>query len=312
MPKVSIIVPVYGVEQYIDKCLKSLVNQTLKDIEMVIVNDGTKDNCQEIIDRYAKDDKRIKAVIKENGGQASARNMGIKLAKGDYLGFVDSDDWVEADMFEKLYNKAIEDDSDIVVCSAYMVTNDIKEKIEAINDDAGDTHKNYILTLTAPWNKLFKRELWIGNNIEFPEGIIYEDYAIIPTFVSHAKNISFVNDYLYNYLVRENSTMTQSKFNPKLRNILTASDLLFEKMDNNYFNEFEYLFFINIIREGYFRLRDIKDSDELISDMIDWYCEHFPKWKKNPYIRNKGFKYVQYSNLVTKKRFGMLNLLKKK
>ena len=106
--KVSIIIPVYGVEKYISKCLDSLVKQTLNDIEIIVVNDGTKDNSQKIIDKYVKKyPDKVKSFIKENGGQGSARNYGLKQANGDYIGYVDSDDYVELEMYEKLYNKAI-------------------------------------------------------------------------------------------------------------------------------------------------------------------------------------------------------------
>ena len=112
--KLSIIVPVYGVEKYIDKCLNSLVKQSLKEIEIIVVNDGTKDNSQKIIDKYVKKyPDKIKSYIKENGGQGSARNYGLKKTTGEYIGYVDSDDFVEKDMYKKLYNKAKENNYDM-------------------------------------------------------------------------------------------------------------------------------------------------------------------------------------------------------
>ena len=112
--KVSIIVPVYNVEKYLDRCLESLVNQTLRDIEILVVNDGTKDNSQKIIDKYAKMDSRVIPFKKKNGGLSDARNYALDKASGEYVGFVDSDDYVAKDMYEKLYNKAIEENADIV------------------------------------------------------------------------------------------------------------------------------------------------------------------------------------------------------
>ena len=123
--KVSIIIPVYGVEKYVSKCLESLVNQTLNDIEIIVVNDGTKDNSQKIIDKYVKKyPGKVKSFIKENGGQGSARNYGLKQANGDYIGYVDSDDYVELEMYEKFYNKAISDYLDIAICGNYYVSED--------------------------------------------------------------------------------------------------------------------------------------------------------------------------------------------
>ena len=115
--KVSVIVPVYNVEKFIDKCLNSLVNQTLKEIEIIVVNDGSPDNSQKIIDEYVKKyPDKIKSFIKENGGQGSARNMGMEKAVGEYISFVDSDDWLDLDTLEKMYFLAKKDKSDIVIC----------------------------------------------------------------------------------------------------------------------------------------------------------------------------------------------------
>ena len=119
--KVSVIVPVYNVEKYLRQCLDSLVNQTLKDIEIICINDGTKDNSVEIINEYVKKCPNIILINQENQGLGMARNNAMKHAKGDYIAFVDSDDWVDTDMYEVLYNKAIETDADIVECDYRMV-----------------------------------------------------------------------------------------------------------------------------------------------------------------------------------------------
>ena len=121
MVKVSVIVPVYNVYDYLGKCLDSLVNQTLKDIEIIVVNDGSPDNSEEIIDIYKKKYKCIKAYKKENGGLSDARNYGIKRAQGEYIAFIDSDDYVDTQMLEKMYQKAKKDNLDIVVCDVYNV-----------------------------------------------------------------------------------------------------------------------------------------------------------------------------------------------
>lgn len=122
MKKVSVIVPVYNVEKYLERCLNSLVNQTLQDIQIIVVNDGSPDNSQEIIDRFEKEyPDKLKGYIKENGGLSDARNYGMQFVEGEYVAFVDSDDYVDETMYEKLYNKAIEEDSELVVCGYYKV-----------------------------------------------------------------------------------------------------------------------------------------------------------------------------------------------
>ena len=122
MVKVSVIVPVYNTQKYLDKCLKSLSKQTLKDIEVIVVNDGSPDNSKKIISKYTNKYPNFKCYIKENGGQASARNLGLKKAKGEYIGFVDSDDYVELDMFEKLYYKAKQGNFDVVSCDINYIS----------------------------------------------------------------------------------------------------------------------------------------------------------------------------------------------
>ena len=164
--KVSIIVPVYGVEKYIDKCLDSLVNQTLKDIEIIVVNDGSLDNSQKIVDKYVKKyPKMVKSYIKKNGGQGSARNFGIKHSIGEYIGYVDSDDYVELDMYEKLYKKAKSKKYEIVVCGNYNVKEDYSSKIEDVFVSSYQTNlENSMFGKIAVWNKIYKRELIVDNN----------------------------------------------------------------------------------------------------------------------------------------------------
>lgn len=129
-PLVSIIVPVYNVEQYLPKCIESIINQTLSNIEIILVNDASTDSSGEIINEYAKKDKRITTIHKQNGGQGSARNEGLKIAKGKYVGFVDSDDWIDKDMYESLVSKAIKEDSNLVVCNRRVY--DVNGKLRII------------------------------------------------------------------------------------------------------------------------------------------------------------------------------------
>ena len=147
MAKVSIIVPVYNVEKYIEKCLKSLVNQTLKDIEIIIVNDGTKDNSQRIVDKYTKKYDFVKSYIKENGGLSSARNYGLKYANGEYIAFVDSDDYVDKDMYEIMYNKAKSNDFDVVVCNLKYIYDSSASLVSS-------TYHVYILLLLSTLSAL--------------------------------------------------------------------------------------------------------------------------------------------------------------
>ena len=198
MIKVSVIIPVYNVEIYIEKCINSLINQTLKEIEFIFVNDGSPDNSVSIIKKYQKKDKRIKLLEKENGGQASARNLGMKHAKGEYIAFVDSDDYVKENMYELMYNRAKKDNLDIVMCENYLVYNDrIEEKKNSIteNDEQIITPEKYITLSPSPCNKIIKKEYIEKCKFTFPEGIIYEDLASIPLLGLNNPKIVYIKVY---------------------------------------------------------------------------------------------------------------------
>ena len=166
MPKVSVIVPVYNVEKYLKKCAESLVNQTLPDIEIIFVNDGSTDSSKNIIEHYLKNySNKVKLVNKENGGLSSARNYGIPYATGEYIAFLDSDDYVELDMYDTLYNKAKENDFDMVECDF------IWEYPKKSKNDIGKTYNDRKEALekarVVAWNKLYKREIINNSNVLF-------------------------------------------------------------------------------------------------------------------------------------------------
>lgn len=215
MAKVSIIVPVYNVEKYLRKCLDSLINQTLKDIEIICVNDGSKDNSPKILEEYAKKDNRIIVINQENAGLSVARNSGIYIAKGEYIGFVDSDDWVDLDFFEKLYYSATSNDTDIAVGGIIRVTGIKKKKFlnfekETLTDNVNlkfelcdVPEKSYV------WNKIYKTEKLKEIGLEFEKGIFYEDCIFTPQALFYLGKIVTVPNIYYYYLRRGNSTVKQ-------------------------------------------------------------------------------------------------------
>lgn len=210
MPKVSIIVPVYNVEAYLEMCVESLTAQTLKDIEIILVDDGSPDNSGKMCDELAKTDSRIIVIHKENGGLSSARNAGIDIAKGRYLGFVDSDDWVEPDMFEHLLKLAEKYDADIVDCGMYKTS---ERKYCTLNtadeprvlDRSGAL--DIFFRITNPGinycvcDKIFKRELFDGQR--FTEGIIFEDidfnYRVLLKTSCYVESLAQKYYYFNNY-----------------------------------------------------------------------------------------------------------------
>lgn len=316
MVKVSIIVPVYNVEEYLPRCLDSLINQTLSDIEIIIVNDGSKDNSQKIIDKYKKKDKRIISLIKENGGQSSARNYGFKYASGEYIGYVDSDDWVSPNMYEEMYNIAKKNNDDIVICDFYNAYDDGKLiNMSSLIEESDDIIKGYIMSNPCPWNKIYKKELL--NDKYFPEGMIYEDYASNPLLAIKLKKVEYLKKRLYYYYIRDNSTMRISGFNDKFNDILKASKIITEKINTNieyhkYFEEYEALIIDNLLRDTYFRLKENKKAKKLLKDITLFIKDNYPKFMKNKYIKSKGVKYRIITYLIYKRNYKLLNLISRR
>ena len=210
MNLVSIIVPVYNTSKYLEKCLYSLINQTIKNIEIIVVNDGSTDNSLEIINKIAKEDKRIKVYNKKNGGLSSARNYGIEKSTGKYIGFVDSDDYVRKDMYEILKKNLEDNSADMSICRWYLVENEIKrecnfktENIVLNSEDAinvllsHSSFDNFVVT------KLYKRELF--DYIRFDEGKLLEDLLIMYKLINKSRLISLCSEPLYYYVQRNNS-----------------------------------------------------------------------------------------------------------
>lgn len=210
--KVSIIVPIYNVQAYLRECLDSLINQTFDEYEIILINDGSTDNSSTIAEEYANNHKNIRLINTINGGLSSARNIGIKNASGEYLVFVDSDDYVSNDYVSTLYNSIIQNTSDITICSFERIKEsgnqtEIIELDENINYSEIDILKNILsgkLECYA-WNKIYKRELFLLNNIEYPVGRLYEDILTLIKLTINSKRISFINKPLYKYRIREGS-----------------------------------------------------------------------------------------------------------
>lgn len=216
MSKISIVVPVYNVENYLVRCLNSLLNQTLKDIDIICVNDGSTDGSVEILKEFANKDSRIKIINKENGGLSSARNEGMKYVTTDYVGFVDSDDWVEPDTYELALAAMEKNNVDIVCWGAKIVVENIEEDnigVVLAKDYHNIKNVGYkeindsILcrTTVTVWNKLFKTKIINDNNLTFPNGLIYEDNEFFLKYAIYCQSAYYIDKYLYNYLQRSNS-----------------------------------------------------------------------------------------------------------
>lgn len=209
-PEVSIIVPVYKVEKYIYICIESILAQKFADFELILVDDGSPDKCPIICDEYAARDSRIKVIHKENGGQSDARNKALDIAKGKYIAFVDSDDYITENMISKILQQMKENDCEIGFCD-YMKVEGKKLLPEKSQIEPGVFSKEEAMKLiigdiigSQPWKFIFKRELW--NNVRFPIGRRYEDLATIYLTFFNANKVVYVKEFLYYYTIRNDST----------------------------------------------------------------------------------------------------------
>lgn len=219
-PKISVIIPVYNVEKYLRECLDSIVKQTLNDIEIICVNDGSTDNSGAILEEYSVKDKRIRVITQENGGLSSARNCGIRNAIGKYIAFVDSDDFIAQNMMEKLYNKAECTNSDITVGDLFLYFHDTKETA-LFRDQVSYLYlKNKIFTLAeypefvtniAAWDRIYLRSFLEDIHAEFPNGLLYEDQPFTVYTLLHAKRISVVPEQLYYYRKGAGGSITDNE-----------------------------------------------------------------------------------------------------
>jgi len=260
MPKISIIIPIYNVEKYLKKCLDSLIVQTLSDIEIICVNDGSTDSSLSILEEYCQKDSRIKIINQKNMGPGIARNTGITMATSEYIGFVDPDDWVDKNMFETMYKTARKRDADMVECDFYMCFEGSKRKkirclfhslktIWKIPIQLGVIYswKNVKTSVfkglrAMVWNRIYRRKMLMDNSILFPEGS-GEDYPFSIDAVLSAKRIVHCGKILYKYLIRNNSLSNGGSVSlpfaidhPKLLKQILDKHSLYEEFRTEYLN----------------------------------------------------------------------------
>ena len=307
IPKISLIIPVYNVEKYLNECMDSILNQTFKDIEIICVNDGSTDSSLEILESYAKKDSRIKIITQRNCGLGCARNTGLKYAIGDYVWFIDSDDFISENSLNFIYNNATSNNSDIVFfkfsrfnddefnynLSGLPLENIFKDKdYDNFTFVYRDIPEIVLNASFAPWFKVFKREFLDKNNFLFPVGIAYEDVLFNAQSLLIADEISFIPEFLYNYRISNPDSIIHN--NSNVWDIFKVCDSVEDFLrDSNFFDEFKSEFFIFKVSQLAQYISFSKDNDyfnqvkmkylELKKD-IDFNLEVFPERFKNVYI----------------------------
>lgn len=318
IPKISIIIPCYNVEKYIDKCINSLLNQTigLDNLQLIFVNDASTDNTLSILTKYEKEYSDSILIIDcvNNRKQGTARNIGIEYSTADYIGFVDSDDYIDERMYEKLYNKIVETNCDVVCCGYFT---------ESESGDIIDTHisKESYITLnnihdrkklwTMPStggivDSLYKKSVILHNNIFFPENIAYEDNYWGRIFKIYIDSIYIISEPLYHYIQHPNSTI-HSFNNPHHFDRLTIELMKIDKFKElNLFDlyhdeielEFLNLFYSNSLHIFFTRFDPI--PIDIINFMQEKVLELFPNWKNNFYLINFKEKYYPLFHCIDK------------
>lgn len=308
MPKVSVIVPIYNVEKYLEKCINSLLSQTLENIQIILVNDGSKDNSGNIAKEYEKNNKdRVIYVEKENGGLSDARNYGLKYATGDFIAFLDSDDYIEKNAYEEMYNKAIEENADYVECDF------IWEFPNKIRVDKQYPYKNKKEMLSfvrvVAWNKLIKRQLIIDNNLEFPKGLRYEDVEFTYKLIPFINKFAYVDKPFIHYVQREGSIANVQ--NERTAEIFTVLDNVIEFYKKNniyeeYRDELEYNYARYLLCSSLKRMCKIKDKtirEKLLTESWERLNSNFPNWKENVILKTVNIGKNKYMRTVNKSTY---------
>ena len=315
MIKVSVIVPVYNVEKYIVKCISSIVNQKLKDIEIIVVNDGTKYNSIKLIKENFTDD-RIKIFNKKNGGAASAKNYGIKKAKGEFIFFVDADDFIEECLLE-MYNKALKEKSDLVICDYYKYFEDkTKDHISIIPFYDKENKKCSVISMPGPVCKLVKRKIVLENNIMFLENHCFEDNAIMPYLCAVCNNFSYIKKPYYYYLQREGSALNKKSYSKSWEDIFSSLNNLYNRFDeggiiNEYYNELEYIYIEYLLHAANLKIIDYKEGIPNIKKVSRIMNQKFPNWRKNYYYKKENLKYKIIVNLFYYNQIKLIKLLRR-
>lgn len=318
-PLVSIIVPIYNVELYLERCINSLIIQSLQEIEIILVNDGSTDNSENIMLELASKDNRIRTFTKPNGGLSDARNFGIKHAAGNYLAFVDSDDWIDKNMLKKMYDLASTTNCEMVICNLQKVNeNEVPfrklEQMQPNQKEVVNLSEDFSSFGEISWfacNKLFKRDLF--HDVEFTKNLHFEDIATVPRLLLKSKKIGFCKEYFYQYFEREGS-ITRN-FTKKGLDMFKAIEIVEEDFKNSNFklNRKEWKRFLII--NGFYsflaytaQVKDKKLKTEMYNKLKKFITLN--KVNKLEIIKYKRFNYNYLLSLSIKKKvYYILTLL---
>lgn len=317
-PLISVIIPVYNVERYLRRCLDSVVNQIYKNLEIILVDDGSPDRCPEICDEYAERDSRIKVIHKKNGGQAEARNKGIDIARGEYITFVDADDYISSSYVSSLYKSIKRFSVKFAICQMDCFT-DYKDvlqtdtssscckisKKQALEYYCALGEKNSIPFLAACC-KLYHRSLF--ETLRFPVGCIYEDSLLNYKLIDLVDEIAYVKKPLYHYLMRNDSTMGQREKHD-YKNVLKPYWEAIEYFEGLQESDFAALFYAPLLMREVYRYwiaKELDGNDKLTEEIFSLFCKDLRCFKKT-----KGNYFLKFIFGILEKWPGLYSLYRK-
>lgn len=319
MPKASVIVPVYKVEEYLEKCVQSILAQTERNFELILVDDGSPDRCGALCDSLAQTDSRIRVIHQENQGLGGARNTGIREARGDWLLLVDSDDWIEPKILEKAMEAGLREEADLVMF-AFRTVDEQGRELGVFREDMPkergiglQEHKEALLTAPCAWNKLYRRSFFQGTGLAYPPRVWYEDLRTTPKLMAKAGRMVFLDEVGYNYLQRQGSIMKSANLE-RNREILDAFDDLLpwfrkEGLFEAYRRELEYLAVFHVYLTAGVRVALADRKSPLLRELAAYVEERFPGWRQNPYLPKLGGKRRLLVSLLQKKWYWAVSLL---
>ena len=286
--KLSILITAYNAESTLKRCIDSLIPSLNEEIEIIVVDDGSQDKTAQILLEY----EQIKVIHQQNGGVSKARNTTLDAAAGEYINYVDSDDFAVAKAYPNLLQQAVDTKSDILLYDAYFDWGSHQEYFDMGHHfPAGSlTPAQYVLCDPCPWNKLMKRSLFTDHQLYFAEGMIYEDYALIPQLANWAETITYVKKPYIHYWQSACSIMRGEGYREKSKDILKASELLINGLElQRFHDEAEAVVYEHMLQNSsrYFLEHD---HLEVIDEIADLMKQYFPQWHKNPYIAQRSKK----------------------
>lgn len=318
--EISVVVPIYNIENYLDKCLTSLKNQNFESYEVILVDDGSTDGSKKIAQKYVENHgETFTLICQENKGLSGARNTGMQYAKGKYICFVDSDDYVEECYLQKLHACALDFDADLVFCALRSVDekgNVIKNVLED-GFEHGKVYtikerKDLLLTQNAAWNKLYKKEIIDNNGLEFTMGAWYEDLRFVKKYMMFASKFVYCDAVLYNYLIRQGSIMNSmgSKRNVEIIDAIDEVVKFYKEKEiyEEFREELEFLAIDHMYISTLVRLIRANDKEQF-AYIKEQFLHRFPDYKKNKYISRLEKNRKLVLMMMNMKAYGLIRLM---